>query len=65
VSRDGEAGHDAAGTGLLDYDAYVGHLRDIGFRGAIVLHSLREDQVPGCREFLTGKLSQTGGHKVS
>jgi sugar phosphate isomerase/epimerase len=56
VSRDGEAGHDAAGTGLLDYEAYLRHLRQVGYDGAVVLHSLAEAQVPGCRAFLLGKL---------
>ncbi|MFH1567483.1 MAG: sugar phosphate isomerase/epimerase family protein [Gemmatimonadota bacterium] len=57
VTRDGEAGHDAAGTGLLDYDAYLGHLRDAGYEGAVVLHSLSEAQVPGCRDFLAARLA--------
>jgi sugar phosphate isomerase/epimerase len=57
VSRDGEAGHDAAGTGRLDYEAYLGHLRDVGYQGALVLHSLTEAQVPTCRTFLMEKLN--------
>jgi sugar phosphate isomerase/epimerase len=57
VSKDGEAGHDAAGTGLLDYDAYLGHLADAGYHGAVVLHSLTEAQVPQCRQFLTARLA--------
>ena len=56
LSRDGEAGHEAAGTGLLDYDHYLGLLHRSGYRGALVLHSLSPDQVPGCVRFLKQKL---------
>ncbi len=56
LSRDGEAGHEAAGTGLLDYDHYLGLLHSSGYRGALVLHSLSPDQVPGCVRFLQQKL---------
>ena len=52
LERDGEAGHVAAGTGLLDYDHYLGLLAGIGFEGALIAHSLREDQVVESREFL-------------
>jgi sugar phosphate isomerase/epimerase len=61
LSRDGEAGHEAAGTGLLDYDHYVALLREVGFDGPLILHSLQEAQVPGCVAFLRSKLAgQTG-----
>ena len=56
LDRDGEAGHLAAGTGLLDYDHYVGLYRKIGFRGTILLHGLKEEQVDGCVAFLQAKL---------
>tara|TARA_Y100000588_G_scaffold388295_2_gene488172 strand:+ start:1738 stop:2625 length:888 start_codon:yes stop_codon:yes gene_type:complete len=56
VSRDGEAGHDAAGTGKLDYDRYIHNLREIGYPGTIALHSLDESQVPFSRDFLFEKL---------
>ncbi len=56
LSRDGEAGHEAAGTGLLDYDHYLELLHRSGYRGALVLHSLSPDQVPGCVGFLQKKL---------
>lgn len=55
LSHDGDAGHEAAGTGLLDYDYYLTLLRDIGSRGALVLHSLTEAQVPQCVAFLQSK----------
>ena len=56
LSRDGEAGHEAAGTGLLDYDHYLELLHRSGYRGALVLHSLSSEQVPGCVRFLQQKL---------
>ncbi len=56
LSRDGEAGHEAAGTGLLDYDHYLKLLHLSGYRGAVVLHSLSPAQVPGCVTFLQEKL---------
>jgi sugar phosphate isomerase/epimerase len=59
LDRDGEAGHLAAGTGLLDYDLYVSLLRASGFDGALLLHGLEESQVDGCRDFLIGKLSES------
>lgn len=52
LSRDGEAGHEAAGTGLLDYDLYLSLLRRVGYRGPLILHSLTEDQVDACVAFL-------------
>ncbi len=54
LDRDGEAGHLAAGQGLLDYGHYIGLLQAAGFRGPILLHGLREDQVDGCRDFVRG-----------
>lgn len=56
LSRDGEAGHEAAGTGVLDYDHYVKLLRHIGFSGPLLLHGLAESQVDECVEFLRRKL---------
>jgi sugar phosphate isomerase/epimerase len=57
LDRDGEAGHLAAGTGRLDYDRYVGHLKRIGFDGSIILHGLTEAQAPGCVAFLRSKIA--------
>jgi sugar phosphate isomerase/epimerase len=61
LSRDGEAGHEAAGTGLLDYDRYLALLHGAGFTGAVILHSLTEAQVPGCVAFLRAKLEGAPG----
>jgi sugar phosphate isomerase/epimerase len=52
LSRDGEAGHEAAGDGCLDYGLYVALLRRVGYRGPLVLHALAEDQVDRCIAFL-------------
>jgi len=57
LDRDGEAGHLAAGTGLLDYDHYLSLLRAAGFNGTLILHGLAESQVEDCVSFLRGKLN--------
>ena len=46
LERDGDAGHQAAGTGVLDYAHYLNCLNGIGFTGTIALHSLSETQAP-------------------
>ena len=56
LERDGEAGNMAAGTGVLDYDHYLSRLRAVGFDGALILHSLEEDQVEASVAFLREKL---------
>jgi sugar phosphate isomerase/epimerase len=58
LSHDGEAGHEAAGTGLLDYDHYLGLLARAGFTGPLVLHGLAEEHVPAAVAFLREKLSR-------
>ncbi len=55
LSRDGEAGHEAAGTGLLDYGLYISLLHSAGYSGPLILHSLAEAQVAGCMSFLLEK----------
>ena len=57
LDHDGEAGHRAAGEGLLDYPFYLAELKRVNFNGAIVLHGLSEAQIPGCLEFVKGKLA--------
>ncbi len=56
LDRDGQAGHLAAGTGLLDYDRYLRLLKASGYDGAVVLHGLSEAQVPTCAAFLREKI---------
>ena len=58
--RDGEAGHVAAGTGLLDYERYLRRLRESGFDGGLILHSLDEEQVPASVRFLRQTLERIG-----
>lgn len=60
LSRDGEAGHEAAGAGLLDYERYLALLHASGFTGSVILHSLSEAQAPGCVAFLREKLAGVG-----
>jgi sugar phosphate isomerase/epimerase len=60
LSRDGEAGHEAAGQGLLDYDRYLSLLRACDFRGPLLLHGLKESLVPGCVSFLREKIARLG-----
>jgi sugar phosphate isomerase/epimerase len=57
LDHDGDAGHLAAGQGVLDYDRYLGLLRTYGFKGPLLLHGLTEAQVPGCVAFLRAKLA--------
>lgn len=58
LSRDGEAGHEAAGTGLLDYGQYLALLRAASYDGPLVLHGLGEAQVDASVAFLRGKLGE-------
>lgn len=57
LSRDGDAGHEPAGHGKLDYDRYLSLLVGCGFKGPILLHGLSEAQVPECVAFLRKKLA--------
>jgi len=56
LNHDGEAGHQAAGTGALDYDLYLRLLGKAGYGGPLILHSLDEAQVDPAVAFLRGKL---------
>jgi sugar phosphate isomerase/epimerase len=42
----------AAGKGVLNYDIFTQHLKQINYAGAMVLHSLSEAEVPNCVKFL-------------
>jgi sugar phosphate isomerase/epimerase len=57
LDHDGDAGHKAAGQGVLDYDRYLGLLRAYHFKGPLLLHGLTREQVPGCLAFLRAKLA--------
>ena len=56
LEHDGDAGHQAAGTGVLDYGHYLSCLDDIGFTGALILHSLSEAQTPTSLAFVRSRL---------
>ena len=47
-----------AGTGLLDYDYYIRLLKQSGFAGPLLLHSLAESQARQCVAFLRAKLGK-------
>jgi sugar phosphate isomerase/epimerase len=57
LDRDGEAGHEAAGKGLLDYDRYVGLLSEVAPEVPLILHGLSEAQAPECIAFLEEKIA--------
>jgi sugar phosphate isomerase/epimerase len=56
LDRDGEAGHKAAGKGLLDYAQYLSLLNTVGFDVPLILHGLSEEQVDECVAFLREKM---------
>ena len=55
LSHDGEAGHEAAGRGVLDYDRYLTLLNGLGRDMPLILHGLLEDQVDTSVAFLRAK----------
>lgn len=56
LDHDGDAGHLAAGTGLLDYDQYLSLLSNLDCDVPLILHELDEAQVGDCVAFLRGKM---------
>jgi sugar phosphate isomerase/epimerase len=58
LDSDGEAGTLPAGRGLLDYDLYLTLLKKVGFDGPLILHGLKEPDVPACVKFLRAKLDE-------
>ena len=46
LTHDGDAGHEAAGTGKLDYSRYLSLLHAYGFKGPLLMHSLSERKFP-------------------
>ena len=57
LDHDGEAGHKAAGEGLLDYDQYMSWLDTTKPDVPLILHGLTEAQVDGCVAFLRDKMA--------
>ena len=43
----------AVGQGVLDYDLYLRLLEESGYAGALIMHGLTEEQVPGSMRFLS------------
>ena len=58
LSHDGDAGHEPAGHGKLDYYRYLSLLHACGFKGPLLLHGLSAAQVPGCVAFLRETLAR-------
>jgi sugar phosphate isomerase/epimerase len=58
VSHDGDAGHDPAGHGKLDYERYLSLMHANGFKAPLFLHSLSEAQVPECVAFVREKMAR-------
>jgi sugar phosphate isomerase/epimerase len=65
LRHDGDAGHEAAGHGKLDYGRYLSLLHAYGFKGPLLLHGLSEAQVPGCVAFLREKLAGVAAASAS
>ena len=57
LDHDGDAGHLAAGTGLLDYPLYLSLLQRAGFTGGLILHGLTEAQAPDSIAFVRNILT--------
>jgi sugar phosphate isomerase/epimerase len=53
LDHDGEAGHIAAGKGLLDYERYLSLLATLGGDLPLILHGLSEEEVDDSVAFLT------------
>jgi len=58
VSHDGDAGHEPAGHGKLDYPRYVRLLHKYSPGAPLLLHGLSEGQVGECVGFLRGKIAE-------
>lgn len=56
LDHDGEAGHKAAGKGLLDYNQYLSLLSAVGRDVPLILHGLSEAEVDECVAFLREKM---------
>lgn len=64
LSHDGDAGHEPAGHGKLDYQRDPSLLHASGFKGPLLLHGLSAAQVPGCVAFLREKMAHVATGKT-
>ena len=60
LDRDGEAGHLAAGKGLLDYEHYLSLLNKLEFDVCVILHGLTESELPESLAFVRAKMQAIG-----
>lgn len=58
LDHDGDAGHLAAGKGLLDYHQYLSLLSKVDFDVPLILHGLSEAEVDGCVDFLKSVMKE-------
>ena len=58
LDHDGDAGHIAAGKGLLNYDQYLSLMSKVGFDVPLILHGLSEAEVDGCVAFLRSTMEK-------
>ena len=65
LDHDGDAGHQAAGEGKLDYDRYLSLLHSHGFKGPLFFHGLSEAQLPKCVAILRAKLARVASTSPS
>jgi sugar phosphate isomerase/epimerase len=59
ASSDGPVSFIAAGTGVVNYRLVFKLLGGVGFKGAMILHSLDETEVPGAVAFLKREVGRT------
>jgi sugar phosphate isomerase/epimerase len=52
--RDARGGFVAAGTGVVDFPAFVARLKASGFDGDLVTHGLTADEAPSVARYLRG-----------
>lgn len=55
--RNAQGGFVTAGTGVVDFDHFLGALRRAGFDGDLVTHGLTAPEAPGVARFLTARLA--------
>jgi sugar phosphate isomerase/epimerase len=64
LTGDASAGHVATGQGALDYKLYLRLLQQAGFKGPLILHNLREEEVPAAVAFLREKVRSLQGSRI-